>query len=291
MSCRFIGDWRLAGGRALALGRATRVMGILNVTPDSFSDGGRWASPEAAIARGLEMLAEGADILDIGGESTRPGSEPVDEAEETARVVPVIRELARQGALISIDTRRAATARAALAAGAAAVNDVSGLRFDPELAGVAAEAGAGLILMHSRGTPRDMQAETRYDDVVRDVLAELDQAVARATDAGVPVAALMLDPGFGFAKTPEQSLTVLHRLEALLDRGRPVLVGMSRKSLLGHILDLPVGERQEASLAAAAVAAFKGAQMVRVHDVRATRRAVRVADAVRSGQLVPGGAA
>lgn len=257
-------------------------MGILNVTPDSFSDGGRWANPALATAHLEEMLRDGADLIDVGGESTRPGSERVPEEEELRRVLPVIREGVRLGARISIDTTRVTVARAAVEAGAIILNDISGLRFEPELADLARESGAGLILMHSRGTPRDMQKNPRYHNVLNEVADELGEAARRALDRGVTDRQLVVDPGIGFAKSFEHNLELLRGLDRIVAGGRPVLVGLSRKSFIGRILDVEVGERLEGSLAAAVMAALAGAHMVRVHDVRATARALKVADALRS---------
>lgn len=275
-------QWSLAGGRALELGPRTRIMGILNVTPDSFSDGGRWANPALATVHLEGMLRDGADLIDIGGESTRPGSEPVPQEEELRRVLPVIREGVRLGAMISIDTTKVAVARAAVEAGAVILNDVSGLRFDPGLADVARESGAGLILMHSRGTPRDMQQNPRYHHVLNEVADELGGAARRALDRGVTAGQLVVDPGIGFAKSFEHNLELLRGLDRIVAGGRPVLVGLSRKSFIGRILDVEVGDRLEGSLAAAVTAALAGAHVVRVHDVRATARALKVADALRS---------
>ncbi|MDI7267249.1 MAG: dihydropteroate synthase [Myxococcota bacterium] len=258
------------------------VMGILNVTPDSFSDGGRFVDPGGAAAHAMRMVEEGADIIDVGGESTRPGSEPVTADEEMRRVLPVIESLAgRVGAPISIDTTKAAVAERAVRAGASMVNDVSGLRFDPEIADVVRERGAGLVLMHSRGRPKDMQDAPRYGDVVAEVVGELAEAMDRAVRRGVPSAAIVLDPGIGFAKRPEHSLRLLASIPALAALGRPVLVGPSRKAFIGAVTGDPADRRLEGTLAAVAVAVFGGAHIVRVHDVAQARRAVQVAAAIR----------
>lgn len=278
--------WPLAGGRWLELGPRTRVMAILNITPDSFSDGGRLLTPEQVMARGDALVAEGADLLDIGGESTRPGSAPVSEAEELARVLPVIRALEPLGLPISIDTRNAAVARQAVEAGAVIINDVSGLRHDPAMAATAAALGAGLVLMHSRATPRDMQADPRYDDLTGEVTAELLAACRVAEAAGVAPERIVLDPGLGFAKTADHNLGLLQNLPELARAlGKPLLVGASRKSFIGRVLELGVDDRLEGSLAVAVAAALGGAQIVRAHDVRATVRAVRMADAIRAGKV------
>jgi len=274
--------WQIRSG-FLSLGPVTRVMGILNITPDSFSDGGRHRDPAGAIEAARALVAAGADLLDIGGESTRPGSQPVPAAEQLRRILPVISGAAGLGVPLSVDTTSARVAREALAAGAAIVNDISGLRFEPELADVVQEAGAGLILMHSRGTPRDMQHDPRYHNVVTEVIEELDEACRRATDRGVGAAHIVVDPGIGFAKSMSHNLELLRHLDRLVIRGRPVLVGVSRKSFIGRILDAGIEERLEGSLAAATAAVLSGAHVVRVHDVAATVRAVRVADAIRNG--------
>ena len=273
--------WRLPRSR-LPEGRVL-VMAVLNVTPDSFSDGGKHAAPEAAIEHGLRLAAEGADLIDVGGESTRPGSQPVPADEELRRTLPVVRQLARRsGVPISIDTTKAAVARAAIEAGAEVVNDVSGLRRDADLAGVAAKEGAALCLMHSRGTPQDMQQRSSYGDLLGEVHDELEEALRLALERGVPAEAIALDPGLGFAKTAEHNLLLLRRLRELTQLGRPLLVGASRKSFLGRLSGKPAAERLIGSVAAAVVAALHGAAVVRVHDVAATREALAVVDAVSS---------
>ncbi len=270
-------------GREVALGPRPWVQGILNVTPDSFSDGGRFLDPAAAVARGRAMAEEGADLLDVGGESTRPGSAPVPEAEERARVIPVIRALARDVSVpISVDTSKAPVAAAAMEAGAAMVNDVTALRGDPAMAGVVARSGAALVLMHMQGEPRTMQAAPRYGDVVAEVSAFLRERIEAAVGAGIPREQVLVDPGIGFGKTLEHNLEVLRRLGEFRALGRPILVGPSRKSFLGALLDLPIGERLEGTLAAATACVLRGALVVRAHDVRAAVRAVSVAAALRS---------
>jgi dihydropteroate synthase len=271
--------WR-CGPHTIDCAERTRVMGVLNVTPDSFSDGGRFFDPEAAVARGVDMAAEGADLLDVGGESTRPGSEAVSEEEERRRVIPVIKRLAAELDLpISIDTRKPHVAEAALEVGASIVNDVTA-GGDPRTFEVAREAGAGLVLMHMRGEPATMQQLTDYQDVVAEVRDYLAQRVEAAVGEGLDRDLLCVDPGLGFAKTEEQSLRLIRETDALLAIGRPVLVGPSRKSFIGWALDLPVDERVEGTLAAVVFAVSRGAHIVRVHDVRETARAVRVADAI-----------
>jgi dihydropteroate synthase len=261
------------------------VMGILNVTPDSFSDGGRFADADAAVACALQMAADGADIVDVGGESTRPGSAPVGAETEIARTVPVIRALAaRTDAVLSIDTTKPEVAEAAVAAGARMINDVSGLRHGDALARIAARSGAHLVLMHSRGTPADMQkdpAHLEYSDVVADVAAELSRSADRAIAAGVRRDRIWIDPGIGFAKTPEQNYALLARLGEIAALGYPVLVGPSRKAFIGAATGAPVGDRLGGTAAAVALSVLNGARGVRVHDVAAMRQAALVAHAVR----------
>jgi len=264
---------------------ATRVtvVGVLNVTPDSFSDGGRFEEIADVLAHAAALEREGAHVLDVGGESTRPGAENVPVALEIARVVPAIEALAKATALpISIDTRKGAVAAAALAAGASVVNDVSGGRHDPELLSVAAEHGAELLLGHLRGEPATMQAAPRFDDVVAEVTAELAESVERAVAAGVPRERIAVDPGIGFGKTLEHNLALLARAGAIgAALGRPVLVGPSRKSLFAKLTGDPVEARDEATIAACAVAVFAGANAIRVHDVRGGVRAAVVGRALR----------
>jgi dihydropteroate synthase len=274
------------GGRTFAWGTRTYVMGVVNVTPDSFSDGGRYLRAEAAIAHGVALAEAGADLLDVGGESTRPGSQPVGAEEELARVLPVIEGLrARTAVPLSVDTTKAGVARAALKAGAHLINDITGFGSDPELPGVVAEAGAACCLMHIQGTPATMQQAPRYDDVVDEVLAYLEDAVARAVAAGVPRGRILLDPGIGFGKTFDHNLYLLRRLGELRVLGLPLLVGTSRKGFLGKLTGgKPAAERLAATLGSiAAVAALGGAEVVRVHDVAEARDALAVADALRQG--------
>ena len=266
--------------RVLDLTERAAVMGVVNVTPDSFSDGGRFLDPAAAADRARRLAAEGADLIDLGAESTRPGAQPVSPAEQVRRLVPVLEALRDDGLCLSVDTASAEVADAALAAGAALVNDVTALR-DPAMAAVVARSGAGVVLMHLRGTPATMQGEARYADVAIEVRDELAARLAAARAAGIEDDRIVVDPGIGFAKTAEQNHELLAGLPLLAELGRPVLVGVSRKSFLGKLLDLPVGERLEGGLAAAAIAVFLGARVVRTHDVRATVRALRVADALR----------
>lgn len=259
----------------------TLIMGILNVTPDSFFDGGRFLDPARAVERSLEMIEEGADVIDIGGESTRPGAEAVPAEEELRRVLPVVERLAsRSGTPLSIDTSKPAVARECLAAGASLINDVTGLR-DPEMLEAALEFNAGIVIMHMRGTPQTMQQQTYYQDVVAEVKQYLAEKAGAAQSAGIRQ--IIIDPGIGFAKTAAQNFEILRRLEEFCDLGYPVLVGPSRKSFLGSLPGgAPPEQRLEAGLAAVTIAALKGASMVRVHDVRQCRRALDVVEAVRS---------
>ena len=260
-----------------------RIMGIVNVTPDSFSDGGRFLEAEAAIGHGRELIAEGADLLDVGGESTRPGAPAVDAAEELRRVVPVIEGLAGAGVPISIDTSKAAVAAAAIEAGAAIVNDVTALA-DPDMAPLCAERGVELIVMHMLGTPRTMQDDPVYDDVVGDVGDFLAERVGRAVAAGVEERLISVDPGIGFGKTLEHNLELLRRLGELLELGRPIVLGASRKAFIGKLTGREVDDRLGGSIAAAVLGAAAGAAVLRVHDVAATRDALRVATAIETGE-------
>jgi dihydropteroate synthase len=257
------------------------VLGVLNVTPDSFSDGGRHLAPEAAVEAGLAMAAAGADVVDVGGESTRPGATPVDAATELDRVLPVLTALAEQGVTASIDTTKAAVAREAVAAGAAFVNDVSAGTFDADMLPTMAELDVPYVAMHIRGTPQTMQDQPAYDDVVAEVFEHLAERLRAFTAAGVPAERLIVDPGIGFGKTGEHNLILLRNLRDLTSLGRPVLVGVSRKRFIGRLtgVDVPA-ERMAGSLAAAAVAVARGARLVRVHDVRETVQAVAVASAI-----------
>ena len=281
-------EWeRVCGARAA-------VMGIVNVTPDSFSDGGLFLDPDAAVAHGIALAGHGADVLDVGGESTRPGAAPVPADEELRRVLPVVERLAAETSVpISVDTTKAAVARAALDAGATVVNDVSAGRLDPDILGVAAEAGAGYVVMHMQGEPRTMQADPHYDDVVAQVGDFLADRVDAARAAGVGEDAIAADPGIGFGKTVEHNLRLLAGLPALVERVRvPVMVGTSRKTFVGKLLaragaasgDLPVDQREEGTLATVVWAVERGASIVRVHDVLPAVRAVRLLDALRGAE-------
>jgi dihydropteroate synthase len=256
-----------------------RLMGVVNVTPDSFSDGGLFLDPEKAITHGVELVDEGADILDIGGESTRPGAEPVDAEEELRRVLPVVERLSSSNAQISIDTSKAEVASAALHAGASLVNDVTAMRGDPEMAGVVAASGAECCLMHMLGEPRTMQRDPRYDDVVSEVKAFLSDRLAFAVANGIAEDKVILDPGIGFGKSIEHNLELLRRLDELVALGRPLLVGFSRKSFLGRITGREVGERLASTVAVNVLAFERGARLFRVHDVAPTKDALAVAAA------------
>jgi dihydropteroate synthase len=273
-------DLRVAD-RVLPTATRCLVMGVVNVTPDSFSDGGRYLDPDAAVAHGLALAAEGADLLDVGGESTRPGAGDVAEAVELERVLPVVEGLAASaGVPVSIDTRKAAVAAAALRAGAAMVNDVSAGRNDPELLTVAAEAKVALVLMHMRGIPATMQDDPRYDDVVAEVAAFLDERCQAAEAAGVDHDALVVDPGIGFGKRDRDNYALLDALARLTRLGHPVMVGTSRKGFIGRALDAPVDQRLEGTAATVVWAVQRGARIVRVHDVAPMVRAVRMTESL-----------
>ena len=276
--------WR-CGNRTLRIGPRPLVMGIVNVTPDSFSDGGRYLDTQAAVDHGLRLVAEGADVLDVGGESTRPGADPVSEADEAARVAAAIAALAAQTDVpISVDTMKAGVARRAIEAGGTIINDVSALTADRDMVGVAAESSAGVVLMHMRGTPRTMQNEPSYDDVVADVREYLAERAEDVISRGVSFDALAIDPGIGFGKTVDHNVRLLAGLKAFLSLGFPVVVGLSRKSFLGKLVGRDVGERLPAALAASAFCVSQGAHVLRTHDVHATVDAVRVAAELKKGQ-------
>jgi dihydropteroate synthase len=271
----------------LELSKRVHIVGILNVTPDSFSDGGRYGTADDAAAEALRMCELGADVIDVGGESTRPGSSAVDPAEEIRRTEGVVRAIRERSAVpISIDTRKADVARAALAAGADIVNDVSALRDDAELGRVCAEHGAPVVLMHMLGTPRTMQVDPHYDDVIAEVRSFLAAAVERAVAAGVREDRIILDPGIGFGKRLEDNLALVSRLDRIVELGHPVMMAASRKSFLGMVLaaddgtPLPVTEREAATVAVTALSIARGARIVRVHDVEANARAARVTEAL-----------
>ena len=267
-------------GRAFDLSQKTLVMGILNVTPDSFSDGGRYLEHAAAVERGLAMVGEGADIIDVGGESTRPGAAPASPDEQMRRILPVVQALSQEDAVVSVDTSSAAVAREALDAGAAMVNDVTALRGDPDMASLVAQRGVPVALMHMAGAPMTMAVNPRYDDLMSEVTRFLRERVRCAVHAGIDEERTLVDPGIGFGKTAEHNLEILRRLAELRSIGRPILIGTSRKSFIGTALDLPVGERLFGTAATLALAVAAGASVVRVHDVREAVQVVRMVEAV-----------
>jgi dihydropteroate synthase len=270
-------------GKTFELGRRTWLVGVVNVTPDSFFNGGLYFEPARAIEHALALAADGADIIDIGGESSRPGSSPIPAKEEKKRILPVIEVLKQKdNVLISVDTTKAEVAEAALAAGADIINDISAGRFDPRMLPLAARSGAGLILMHMKGTPRTMQIAPHYDDVLGEVGAFLKDRQEAAEACGVERDSILLDPGIGFGKTLEHNLALLNNLEALAGLERPLLVGISRKAFIGKILKLEAPDRLEGTLAAAVVSVLHGASLLRVHDLVAVKRALAVAEAIMS---------
>ncbi len=268
--------------RELPIGERTLLMGILNVTPDSFSDGGEHFKTDDAIARARRMIEEGVDILDIGGESTRPGSKPITAREEIERVVPKIKAI-RDGSdvLISVDTYKGEVARAALEAGADIVNDITALNGDESMAGVIAEADAAVVLMHMRGTPETMQEDTEYDDVIKEVLASLKMSIGKAEGAGIEPGKIIIDPGIGFGKTAENNITILKELKSFLSLDKPLLLGTSRKSFIGVITDRDVKDRIFGTAASVCAAVLNGASIVRVHDVREMSDVVKITDAIK----------
>jgi dihydropteroate synthase len=269
------------GDHTLDLGERCHVMGVINLTPDSFYHRSRYTSVTAALRRAVEMKAEGADIIDIGGESTRPGAAAVEPGEELDRVAPVVEAILGEVEVpVSVDTRRASVAGAALELGAHMVNDVSGLTNDPEMAEVVREAGVPVVLMHMRGSPSDMQSYARYDDVLEEVSKELRDRIEEAEDKGIAPDRIVVDPGIGFAKKAEHSVEILARLDELAALNKPILVGASRKSFIGKTLGLEPDQRLEATLAACVLAASAGARIFRVHDVEPTVRALRMYDTI-----------
>jgi len=266
----------------LILGKRTLLMGVLNVTPDSFSDGGAFFDKEKAVSRGLGMVEEGADILDIGGESTRPGSKPVDLEEELHRVIPVIESLEKEVDVpISIDTYKSAVAQRAIEAGAQIINDISGLHFDPNLARVAAREDTPLVLMHIRGTPETMQKDVHYSSLFAEIIRSLKGSIGKAESAGIDPGQMIIDPGIGFGKTIEDNLLILKHLYEFRILGKPILLGTSRKSFIGKILKSEVGDRLEGTLSSIAIGVLNGAHIIRSHDVLEAKKAIAVADAVR----------
>jgi len=270
------------GSREFQAGAKTLIMGILNITPDSFFDGGRHFNAEIAVEAALQMEADGADLIDLGGESTRPGSEPVPAEEEIARLLPVIEKLkTRLKIPISIDTYKSAVAEQTLKAGADIINDISGMQFDPAMAETVARYNAGVVLMHIQGTPKNMQTNPHYDNLIDEILGYLSEAAKKALTNGIDKSKIIIDPGIGFGKTLNDNYRILRYLEEFRSLGYPVLVGPSRKSFIGLVLDLPVTERLEGTLAAVTAAVLNGADVVRVHDVKAAVRAVKIADTIR----------
>jgi len=271
---------RYPGGE-LPLGRRTYVMGILNVTPDSFSDGGRYADPARAVRHALRMVREGADLIDVGGESTRPGARAVPASEESRRVVPVVERLAARGVLVSIDTSKARVAEAAFRAGAKILNDVTALRGDRGMARAAARAGVAVVLMHMKGTPRTMQRNPRYRDVVAEILRFFREKLKIALRAGIPRDKIVLDPGIGFGKVPEHNVEILRHLGEFRRLGCALAIGTSRKGFIGHFLGRRVDERMNGTAATVAAAILRGADVVRVHDVREMVDVARMTDLLR----------
>ena len=269
----------------LDLGKRTHVMGVLNVTPDSFSDGGLYFQKEAAIEHGLRLAQDGADIIDVGGESTRPFSEEVSLQEELDRVVPVVEALSRAVKVpISIDTCKAEVARQALKAGASIINDISALRFDPDIIPVAAEASVPVILMHMQGTPGDMQKNPFYQNLIPEILNFLKQAVDRAVSGGIKEDMIIVDPGIGFGKTVDHNLEILKGLGQFCVLGRPILLGTSNKSFIGHLLNKEPHERDTGTMATIAAGVLSGADIVRVHNVKKAVETVRIIDAIKTGK-------
>jgi len=268
--------------RTLILGKRTLLMGVLNVTPDSFSDDGFFFDKKKAIAHGLRMVEEGADIIDIGGESTRPGSKPLELEEELRRVIPVIESLAKEVDVpISIDTYKSTVAQRAIEAGAEIINDISGLHFDPGLAQVAAKEDAPLVLMHIRGTPETMQKDVHYDSLFSEILQYLKDSIQRAESAGLDPRQIIIDPGIGFGKTVEDNLLIIKNLYEFRILGKPILLGTSRKTFIGKILNTEVGDRLEGTLSSIAIGVLNGAHIIRSHDVLQAKKAIAVADAIR----------
>jgi dihydropteroate synthase len=271
---------------SLNLAARTHVMGILNVTPDSFSDGGRFFHRDRAIEQGLAMAQDGADIIDVGGESTRPYSQRITKGEELDRIIPVVEGLRKELSIpISVDTLKAEVAREALRAGASMVNDISALRFDPGMTALVAEANVPVILMHMKGTPNNMQDKPVYRNLIQEIIDFLEGAAGRAVQGGIRREMTIVDPGIGFGKTFDQNLEIIRELSRFRCLGRPVLLGSSRKAFIGHILDRPVHERDTGTMATVAAAVMNGAHMVRVHDVKRAVETVRVIDAIKRGKV------
>jgi dihydropteroate synthase len=268
-------------GKQHILGHKTWFMGVVNVTPDSFSDPGEYLDKDRAVEKGLEMEKQGADILDIGGESTRPGSDPVSEEEESKRIIPVITELRkRTKVLISVDTTKAKVAEEALAAGADIINDISAFRFDDRMPLLVSDSGAPVILMHMKGVPKTMQSNPFYEDLYQEIRCFLEERIATATAYGIQREKIIIDPGIGFGKSMRHNLAIINNLHFLEILDRPILLGISRKSFIGKILNLPPQERSEGTIASAVLSVLKGAHILRVHDVERVKRAITVAEAI-----------
>ncbi len=268
--------------KSMHLSARTHIMGVLNVTPDSFSDGGKFFKSDEAVAQGMRMAEEGADIIDVGGESTRPGSDPIPPEEELSRVIPVISSLVKRTDVpISIDTYKAEVAKRALDAGAEMINDISALRFDPQMRKIVSQYRVPVVLMHMKGTPKSMQRNPSYRDVVGEITQYLKESIMLAQDSGIEKEKIIVDPGIGFGKRLKDNLNILKNLREFSILGCPILIGCSRKSFIGRTLDLQTEERLEGSLAALVVAVMNGASIVRVHDVKESRRAAAIADAIR----------
>jgi dihydropteroate synthase len=268
-------------GKQHILGDRTWIMGVINVTPDSFSDGGFYLDKKKAIERGLELVAQGADILDVGGESTRPGSDAISPEEELKRILPVISELREKtNVMISVDTTKSAVAEAALEAGADIINDISAFRFDDRMPLIATETGAPVVLMHMKGVPKTMQSSPYYEDLFQEIRCFLEERIATAEAYGIKRENIIVDPGIGFGKSLEHNLSIINNLNFLEKLNRPILVGISRKSFIGKILNLPPEERVEGTIASAVLSVLKGAHILRVHDVEPVKRAITVAEAI-----------
>lgn len=280
------GIWH-CGAYRLNYARRPLIMAVLNITPDSFSDGGQFFDPDQAVEQALRMEGEGADLIDIGGESTRPGAVPVSVEEEVRRVVPVVERLAKRLAIpISVDTTKSEMAQRAVDAGASIINDVSGFTRDPQMLTVTANGRSGLVIMHARGTPQTMQRQPRYRDLVGEIHRFLSERIDAAVARRISRNRIAVDPGIGFGKTANHNLKILHHLGDFSDLGAPLLVGPSRKSFIGRILDLPPSERLEGTAAAVAIAVFQGARIIRVHDIKPLVRVVRVAEAIRKEERI-----
>jgi len=279
----FVLNW---SDHVLNLDKRTHIMGVLNVTPDSFSDGGHYFNPDKAVEHGLEMARDGADIIDVGGESTRPYAKEISVAEEMDRVIPVIEALNKELSIpVSIDTYKSKVTREALKAGASLINDISALRFDPDMASIAAETGVPVILMHIKGTPRNMQDNPTYDDLISEILHFLKNAITRAITAGIRKDLIIVDPGIGFGKTFDDNLKIIRELSRLGSLRRPVLLGSSNKAFIGRILNKEAHERDTGTMATIAAAIMNGAHIVRVHNVKKAVETAKIVDAIKTGRV------